>query len=72
MMGNRAQRAATLHDYLYTQHLVSRRRADAIFEAAMIPLGISWWKRKLMWLGVRLFGASHYKKCSLKKSVKEN
>ena len=48
--------AAVLHDYLYLTQRYSRRDSDRFFELAMRDLGVSWTKRKTMWLAVRLFG----------------
>ena len=58
--GDTAHEAAVVHDYLYSEKKISRSKADAVFEEAMNVLGISWWKRKLMWSAVRAFGWSHY------------
>jgi hypothetical protein len=57
-------RAAVLHDYLYsiavpTAHC-SRWMADAIFRDAMYRLGVSLWRRWVMWAGVRVFGNRGY------------
>lgn len=50
--------AAILHDTLYrtTPHTVSRRKADALFFEAMTSCGVSWWRKWVMYLGVRAFG----------------
>ena len=53
-------KAAILHDWLYTSVRVSRRLADKVFGEALKADGVWWWRRKLMYRGVRLFGASHY------------
>lgn len=58
--GNTAHKAALLHDYLYASGEHPRAWCDAVFRAAMQAEGLSWWRRGLMWLGVRLFGGSHY------------
>jgi len=52
--------ASVLHDYIYRQPgvLVTRTKADAMFLEGMTVLGVSWWKRRLMWAGVRAFGAA--------------
>jgi len=55
-------KAAVLHDYLYNQRLFRRKLCDKIFYEAMTVLKVPWWKRKLMYFAVRLFGESHYKK----------
>lgn len=48
--------AAVLHDYLYFKAFSSRKWADEIFYEAMGVLEVPWWKRKLMYRAVRLFG----------------
>lgn len=58
--GGIANEAAALHDYLYTSHAVSRRMADAVLLEAMKVTGVNFPRRWLMWLGVRLFGWSHW------------
>lgn len=55
-------RAAVVHDWLYyNQGMVegrtfTRLECDQIFLQAMIELGVSWVKRKAMYLGVRVGG----------------
>lgn len=54
-------KAAVIHDYLYAlvrQGKFHRAMADAVFLAAMKELGVSWWRRTVMYLSVRLFGWS--------------
>jgi len=65
MVGNCSHRAAVLHDYLYRKKAsvkVSQTQADAVFREAMGVKGVSWWRRWLMWAGVRLGGWTAYKK----------
>ena len=46
---------ATLpHDWLYYKKTFTRRKTDAIFLEAMKVLGVPFWKRRIMWLAVRL------------------
>jgi len=49
-------KAAVLHDYLYHSHRFIRLLCDAIFFEAMGVLGVSWWKRWVLYLGVRIGG----------------
>lgn len=58
--GNIAQAPAFLHDWLYTSHEISRRKADGVLREAMKSIGVSWIQRNAWWLGVRLFGGSHW------------
>lgn len=61
-LANMAQRAATVHDYLYSTCVVPRDVADKILLEAMEISGVPWLKRRAIYLGVRIGGASHYKK----------
>lgn len=54
------ERSATLHDFLYSSHLVSRQKADEIFLEALETEGVSLWRRYSCYYGVRLFGWMHY------------
>ena len=54
--------AALLHDYLYRTGLVSRKEADKLFLKMMKKLGVSRWKRIVMYLAVRVFGGKAYVK----------
>lgn len=72
MTGDTAHPAAVLHDYLYSaggmalaDHQlmptrVSRQIADAVFDEAMAVSGAPWWRRKAMWLAVRIAGKAFY------------
>ena len=53
-------KAAVIHDWLYRSHSCSRKKAYNIFYEAMCVLGVSWWKRALMYRAVRWFGAKAY------------
>jgi hypothetical protein len=60
LCGGRANKPAVVHDFLYTEGLVVRKVADAVFLEAMQAVGVPLAYRLLMWAGVRLGGASHY------------
>lgn len=62
LFGNAADEAAVIHDWLYTNNVggVTRKQADEVFAEASKVLGIKGWRRGPMWLGVRLFGGSHW------------
>ncbi|MFQ5742002.1 MAG: DUF1353 domain-containing protein [Acidobacteriota bacterium] len=47
---------STVHDHAYRFKVLPRRTADALFREIMIAAGKSWFKRNLMWLGVRAGG----------------
>ena len=48
--------AAVLHDYLYQKKIYSRKKSDQIFLEAMEVLGVSLWKRRIMYRALRMFG----------------
>ena len=48
--------AATGHDAMYRGRIVPRKDADRAFSNMMAANGIRTWKRRRIWLGVRLFG----------------
>lgn len=48
--------AAALHDYLYASGEVPRNYADRLFLVAMRDIGVTGWKRLLLWGGVRIGG----------------
>ena len=50
--------AAIVHDYLITdvlekQHAIESNRVDEIFRLAMQEVGVPWYRRWVMWAGVR-------------------
>ncbi len=54
--------ASVLHDWLYTSHYFSRKLADKIFYEAMNTLKVKWWRRDVIFITVRWFGAKAYGK----------
>lgn len=62
LAGGIGDRAAVIHDYFYrtTPHTVTRAEADAIFHEALIAADVAPWRAYLMWLAVRLGGASSW------------
>lgn len=60
LFGDRAHRAAVLHDYLYSIGKCKREYADAVLKAAMQADGLGWLSRNAMWAAVRLFGGSYF------------
>ncbi len=60
--GGKANKEAVVHDFLYRSKLCTRKEADDVFLEAMELNGQSWWRRRLMWAGVRLFGWTAYPK----------
>jgi hypothetical protein len=56
----RYNRAAVLHDYLYTVKICSRERADALFREALLACGVSPARAWIMWRAVRLGGGAYW------------
>lgn len=54
-------KAAIIHDYLYVQAYKSKAYADGVFLEAMGVLGVPKFRRKLMYMAVKLFGRGNYK-----------
>ncbi|HAP0136057.1 TPA: DUF1353 domain-containing protein [Escherichia coli] len=57
----RYAKAAIVHDWLYDNALRTKAEADRIFLDAMTVLGVPCWRRRLMYLAVRLFGKGNYR-----------
>ena len=53
-------RACAVHDYLYTYRINNRKWADCVLREALKVCGVSFLERWVMFLAVRLFGASHW------------
>lgn len=60
LTGDTSSAAATVHDYLYSTRLTTRKMADSVLKEASQATGVPGWRRWLMWAGVRIGGASHY------------
>lgn len=54
--------AALVHDWLYESQQVDRATADGIFLAALKANGVSSWKARAYWLGVRAGGWTQWGK----------
>lgn len=60
-MGGRFNAPAVVHDFLYHNHnMCSREQADGVLREAMQTEGHNWFRRSLVWAGVRLFGWKPY------------
>lgn len=53
--------ASTVHDYLYRNGKLTRKRADDVFYRALRAEGVAQWRAAIFYAGVRVFGASSYK-----------
>lgn len=60
LTGNVAAKAAVLHDWNYSTGQFPRAMCDAIFRESSEVIGVSWWRRNLMYLGVRVGGSMFY------------
>lgn len=60
-LGGHGDSAATVHDYLYTEKPVSRKMADQVLREALRVSYVARWRIPLFYLGVRLFGWSHWR-----------
>ena len=56
----KAMFAYILHDWLYQTTIFSQDVCDEILEDAMKSLGVSWWRRKSVHLGLKLGGFVAY------------
>lgn len=55
------QKAATLHDWLYSQGRFPRAWCDQVLRDALAAEGVGWFRRQAMYLAVRAAGAGHYR-----------
>lgn len=53
-------KAAVVHDYLYSTHLVSKAIADKVFLEGMLVLEVPPWKARLMYQAVHVFGGGPF------------
>lgn len=60
LTGDTSREAAVVHDWLYSTHVVPRNVADAVLREASAVTQVPAWRRWLMWVGVRVFGGSHW------------
>jgi hypothetical protein len=60
LCGDTSTLASVVHDWLYTEHPVTRDVADAVLKEASLLTGVPKWRSWLMWAGVRLGGAGHW------------
>lgn len=58
--GERYDRAACLHDFLYATRMLDRKRCDEIFYEAMKFDKMTKWKAWVIYKSVRLFGNKAY------------
>lgn len=61
LCGDTSTEASVIHDYLYSTKQFPRKTADDVLKEASIASAVPHWRAWLMWLGVRVFGGSHWK-----------
>jgi hypothetical protein len=61
MVGDVADEAACLHDFAYSVKLFPRAKCDNLLKEAALATDTPPWQAALLWAGVRVGGASHYK-----------
>lgn len=61
LFGDRGQKAAVIHDWLYSTRAYERRVCDNIFLEALALSGYNWFTRNMMYLGVRAGGGWAWK-----------
>jgi len=54
--------SSVLHDFLYNRKIRTRKESDRIFLESMEVLGVAWWKRRIIYRAVRLFGGISWRK----------
>jgi len=54
--------AAVLHDWLCEYKIVSRKEADRLFLEAMGVSEVNWFKRNIMYFGVKAYSIATFKK----------
>ena len=57
---NRTLKSACCHDWLYENHVCTRKEADDWFLDSLIDDGFPRWKAWLSYIGVRVFGGRHW------------
>lgn len=68
--GNKGNRAAVVHDWLYSTQCVDRGTADRVLREAMLSCGYSDMLANSFYLAVRTFGESHWKQPNLTQADK--
>lgn len=60
MLGNRARKSGTIHDYLYTTHITTREMADEILREMLVLNGVDEDEAQMFYVAVRVGGGSHW------------
>ncbi len=62
---------AIVHDWLYWDQQFPRERADGIFDTALDELGVSGWRRFVLYRSVRWFGGRYWRENATAKATGE-
>ena len=60
ILGDRARKSGTIHDWLYTAHPVDREVADEVLREMLLVDGIGHADAEMFYLAVRAGGSSHW------------
>lgn len=60
LLGDRARKSGTIHDYLYSAHITTREMADEVLREMVQIDGLNHAEAEAFYLAVRLGGASHW------------
>jgi hypothetical protein len=60
MLGDRARKAGTIHDHLYTTHEVDRETADKVLREMLGQNGVDDIEAQAFYVAVRVGGGSHW------------
>lgn len=60
LLGNRARKAGTIHDWLYSTHELPRELADEVLREMLLIDGVGHFEAMEFFLAVRRFGGSHW------------
>lgn len=60
MLGNRARKSGTIHDWLYTSKHTTREQADKVLREMLVLNGVDECEALQFFLAVRMFGAAHW------------
>ncbi|WP_295991532.1 DUF1353 domain-containing protein [Rugamonas sp.] len=60
LLGNRARKSGTIHDWLYTSHEVDRETADKVLREMLRQNGVDICEAEAFFVAVRFGGGSHW------------
>jgi hypothetical protein len=60
LLGDRARKAGTIHDWLYTTHVVDRETADKVLREMLVLDGVDECEAQAFYAAVRIGGGSHW------------